>query len=391
MTNDDIIKIAIVYPGDAEARMRATAENNRFAAIFAEFAKDPNVRAEPAVYHPDLVDDVRRQLLGVDAALVWVNPIEDGQDRGVLNDMLRVVSDAGVYVSAHPDIISAMGTKEILVKTRHMAWGLEDTVAYDTLDGMRTELPPKLARGEVRVLKRNRGQSGSGVWLVRRATSTIPGYGSGGGGGGTDDHDDLDDDAASAAALLTMRVTVRHAERGSVERTMRLDEFFDSFDDIGFFVGDDDDGKVIDMAYQARLPEGTIRAYMVHDRIGGFGHQAINALHPTTEVPFGVHPRQYYPPGPEGVVPVDFQPLRKKMEGEWMPRFLDHMGMTSDMLPVLWDADFMFGPRDSDGSDSYVLCEINMSSVSPYPDYATPSIAKATIRMALIARSKRRA
>jgi hypothetical protein len=385
-----IIKIAIVYPGNAEDRANATSENNRFAQLFAEFANSNNhhphnVLAVPAVYHPEFADDVRRQLLGVDAALVFVNPIQDGHDRSqVLDGMLRDISDAGgVYVSAHPDVISALGTKDVLVRTGGMSWGLgDDTVSYDTIDEMRAGLTPKLARGEFRVLKRNRGQSGSGVWLVRR---------------------DADDDGASSSSSsssMAMRVRVRHAERGLVEETMPLECFFGALRTEHRCLGPgDDDGRVIDMAYQERLHEGTIRAYMVHDVVGGFGHQAINALHPTAEVQKGVHPRRYYPAdgndgdlGDDGddAPPVDFQPLHRKLEDEWLPQLLNILEITSDDLPVLWDADFMLGPKDADGNDTYVLCEINASSVSPHPNSATPLVARAAIRRALITRGKRR-
>ena len=94
--------------------------------------------------------------------------------------------------------------------------------------------------------------------------------------------------------------------------------------------------------------------------------------------------------GGDDAPPVDFQPLRRKLEDEWLPQLLDILEITSDDLPVLWDADFMLGPKDADGDDTYVLCEINASSVSPYPDSATPLVARAAIRRALIARGKRR-
>ena len=94
--------------------------------------------------------------------------------------------------------------------------------------------------------------------------------------------------------------------------------------------------------------------------------------------------------GGDDAPPVDFQPLRRKLEDEWLPQLLDILEITSDDLPVLWDADFMLGPKDADGDDTYVLCEINASSVSPYPDSATPLVAWAAIRRALIARGKRR-
>jgi len=46
---------------------------------------------------------------------------------------------------------------------------------------------------------------------------------------------------------------------------------------------------------------------------------------------------------------------------------------------VLWDADFLLGPRTEAGEGSYVLCEINASSVSPFPDTAAPLLARATL------------
>jgi hypothetical protein len=45
-------------------------------------------------------------------------------------------------------------------------------------------------------------------------------------------------------------------------------------------------------------------------------------------------------------------------------------------LPVIWDADFLYGPRTAAGENSYVLCEINVSSVFPIPDQAPEEIAQ---------------
>jgi hypothetical protein len=53
---------------------------------------------------------------------------------------------------------------------------------------------------------------------------------------------------------------------------------------------------------------------------------------------------------------------------------------------MIWDADFMLGPPRADGTDSYVLGEINVSSVFPMPDEAPAEIAR---RAADRLRSKR--
>jgi hypothetical protein len=43
---------------------------------------------------------------------------------------------------------------------------------------------------------------------------------------------------------------------------------------------------------------------------------------------------------------------------------------------MIWDADFMLGSVETDGSNSYVLGEINVSSVHPYPNEAPAEIAR---------------
>jgi hypothetical protein len=45
-------------------------------------------------------------------------------------------------------------------------------------------------------------------------------------------------------------------------------------------------------------------------------------------------------------------------------------------LPVLWDADFLFGPKTANGEDTYVLCEINASCITPFPPEAPAKIAE---------------
>jgi hypothetical protein len=356
MASDTSPRIAIVYPGDRDTRRTATADNNRFSPLFHALVA-LNARPEPAVYHPDFADDVYQQLLQVDAALVWVNPIQDGHDRSVLDAMLRRVADSDVFVSTHPDIIMKMGTKEILFTTRHMAWGT-DTHLVRSLAEMRQQLSERLAGGEARVLKQNRGHSGLGVWKVQAITGGEP---------------------VTGATLIR----ARHAERGSVEQILSLDDFLRLCEP--YFAGG---GSMIDQAYQNRLPEGMIRCYLVHDQVAGFGHQAVNALYPAPE---GAPPEEAPQPGPRLYYPPDrpdFQTLRHRLEQDWLPELQTLLDIPTEALPVLWDADFLLGPKDADG-DTYVLCEINVSSVAPYPDSATPVIAEAVVKHATAARARR--
>jgi Domain of unknown function (DUF6815)/Domain of unknown function (DUF1905) len=49
-------------------------------------------------------------------------------------------------------------------------------------------------------------------------------------------------------------------------------------------------------------------------------------------------------------------------------------------LPVIWDADFLYGPKNDAGEDPCVLCEINVSAVWPFPPHATQTLAAAAMR-----------
>jgi hypothetical protein len=48
-------------------------------------------------------------------------------------------------------------------------------------------------------------------------------------------------------------------------------------------------------------------------------------------------------------------------------------------LPIIWDVDFLCGARTAAGDDTYVLCEINVSSVFAIPDQAPAAIARLTL------------
>jgi hypothetical protein len=338
---EKISRVALVWYSDREARNNATLEGSRFSGVAAAL-RAVGVEAEPAVYNDEFADEVREQLLGVDGALVWVNPIEQGRDRTILDALLRQVAGAGVFVSAHPDVIQKMGTKEVLYRTRDMSWGC-DTHLYTTVQEFREQLPLRLAEGKPRVLKQYRGNGGNGVWKVETHPSD------------------------------PTLVRVRHALRGSVEQDIPLNAFLVQCE--AYFVGP---GRIIDQPYQERLTDGMVRCYLVGDRVVGFGHQAINALFPAPsdgapgDAPLP-GPRLYYPP-----TKPEFQPIKRKMEEEWLSALCQTLSMEPSALPLIWDADLLYGPKTATGEDTYVLCEINVSAVSPFPDEALEPLVKAT-------------
>ena len=86
------------------------------------------------------------------------------------------------------------------------------------------------------------------------------------------------------------------------------------------------------------------------------------------------------PPGPRLYSPADdsrFQLLRRRLEDDWVELLRKRLGLSADQLPVLWDADFLLGGPEGTDHPDYVLCEINVSSVSPYPEGAIPEMVRA--------------
>jgi hypothetical protein len=330
MSTQTPMRIGILWRGSPEPR--EVVELGRFGPVFSAL-NQRGLEPEAVLFTDDGADEVRKQLLGLGGVLVWVDPIADGRDRSLLDPLLRDVASRGVWVSAHPDVILKMGTKDVLVKTRRMDWG-SDCYLYATGEEMAEQLPLRLATGP-RVLKQHRGNGGNGVWKVELLGQ--PGV-----------------------VGPEARVSVLHAQRESTLEEMRLAEFIDRC--AMYFTGS---GCMIDQPYQARLRDGMIRCYLVGDRVAGFGHQFVTALLPP---PDGAiqrpppPPRLYYGPSKS-----EFQVLKAKLESEWVREMQRLLDIETDSLPALWDADLLYGPKDASGEDTYVLCEIKRQLRLPVP------------------------
>jgi hypothetical protein len=292
-------------------------------------------------YHDDRQEAVRSAALQCDALLVWINPIEPGLNRATLDLFLRELAETGLLVSAHPDAILRIGTKDVLVSTQALGWSI-DACAYRSLEEFKTRFPAQVKRDGIRVLKQYRGHSGNGVWKI----------------------------TAGAAGTYEVRPAARDAT-GELMPEARLLAHFDS---EVFARG----SHLIDQRWVPTLPRGMVRAYLCGAKVAGFGYQEINALYPaapdedfTRQQPS----RRHYYTGQCHL----FQGLRQRLEGEWVPGLCACAGIGLQELPLLWDADFLLGnpPRE------YLLCEINASCVSPFPDSAiTPLLKEITRRLA---------
>ena len=231
---------------------------------------------------------VRARLLACDGALVWVDPIDAGGTREVLDGLLRDVAARGVWVSAHPDVIEAMGTKEVLYRTRALSWGT-DTELYRSSDELRARFPIQLDAGLPRVLKQRRGNGGLGVWKVTPV--------------------------AAGQAAATRMVRVQHAApRDDSTELLSLDSFMRRCEQ--YFVGD---GTLVDQPFIAGVVNGMVRAYLVAKTVVGYARQqpdpSVRASSDATDRILGM------PSGKtmHGADEPSFSSLRRQLETDGSP------------------------------------------------------------------------
>jgi hypothetical protein len=338
------MRVAALWRGAPGEKAAETRNYARLEPILSALL-DAGVDVELLLYTDANSNAIAEKLVQFEGVLVWVDPISPDGDRSVLDEVLRDVALRGTWVSTHPDTISKMGTKEVLHRTRSMGWG-GDTRLYSTVEQLRSEFAHVLTSGRPRVLKQLQGNGGIGVWKVEA----------------------LDPEA--------QHVRVQHAApRDDATEDLPLVEFIDRFE--RYLVGS---GKLIDQPFASRLSEGMIRAYLVESEVVGFARQQpisreVDPSAPAADRVLGM-------PSAKTMYDADepeFAALRARLEAEWVPELVRVVGLDVDDLPIIWDADFLYGPRTDDGLDTYMLCEINVSSVIPFPA-GVPSKVAASVR-----------
>lgn len=344
MTASGVGRVGILWRQAAPPEAKAVPENPRLRPLF-EALSARNVDVQALVFHDDTPNDLPAGLAALDGVLVWVDPITDGHDRSRLDPMLCDVARDGTWVSAHPDIILKMGTKEVLFETRELSWG-GDTRVYRTMAEFIEKFPAHLGRAGRRVIKRHRGNGGIGVWKVE-----LPAPAEGRALTG----DDL-------VRIQDARPRDQNTELLALREFMaRCETYFSP------------DGCIIDQAFQPRIVDGMIRCYIVYDEVAGFAHQSSADVGGRI---FGLPSKKTMYDASE----PRFRSLKAIMESEWIPGMQRLLHISRDELPLLWDADFLYGPPTDSGSDTYVLCEINVSCVLPFPDSVVAKFADAIVR-----------
>ena len=343
------------------------------------------VTATPVEYRDDAAHKIEIELCkSYDGVICWVDPVssnENGKeesradcvgDGGGLDQMLRRVAAKGLHVSTHPDIIHKMGTKKVLFDTRSEEWGLPNTHYHETGQNLREKLRTSLLSDKCRIIKMARGSSGQGVWRC-----------------------DLIDRNKENGESDDLLLRIQHAGDDSIQNMVSLHDMVNRLEERMNTTG----GGIIDMPFLPLVNEGIIRLYMFRDRCGGILHQLpLSTGHDADKSQSTSYPnlnvsksKRYQTQGLEEgkrVHPPNspaYRSLVQTLENCWIPKLIERVALRPDatstprdVLPVIWDIDFIHRSSDSlknvgqDTEDEthftrskYVLCEINCSCVFP--------------------------
>ena len=113
--------VAIMVYGNKDAGRDALTEE-KYKDLAAAFLVE-GFKVSSVLYNDQQAAELANELLELDAVLVWVNPIEQGNNRKKLDALLAEIATKGSFVSTHPEVILKMGTKDVLYKTKEMDWG----------------------------------------------------------------------------------------------------------------------------------------------------------------------------------------------------------------------------------------------------------------------------
>jgi len=309
-------------------KQRDASKEEKYSALVEAFINE-GFQVQTLSYSDEKADQLTTDLQQFDMVLVWINPMEDGNDRKRLDKMLTDLASSGCLISTHPEVIIKMGTKDILYNTRDMQWG-GNVKMYSSYDQFSSEIKESLLSG-IRVLKQYRGNGGQGVFKVE---------------------------------LKEPNVQIIHATQGNEIRLLSFRDFLEEFS--AYF---SNGGLIIDQPWNENITNGMVRCYVSGVTVAGFGYQEINALYPFTS--------EYIPPGKRYYFTEKcglFSDLKKIMESDWVPELQSRLNIPTGLMPVIWDADFFINRSDLPDSDKYTLCEINVSCVSPFPPSAVKYI-----------------
>jgi len=257
-----------------------------------------------------------------------IGRINPGNLKGVDEyfQFLKALSNSGVEIHTHPDVMINLDFKDILAKLKGTKLGDDETYFYHTYTDFVRKFPKDLNKHNIRVLKTNYGSTGEGVYLVSKKED---------------------------GSIFTVEAV--NNEKFYYDN---IQEFLEKFE--ANFESDDENaayfqGKsgFVGCRYLERITEGEVRVVLVNDK-------AVSVVHKKPQ---------------DGEFSATlFSGAKYKYESPDEPKWKEVVKLTRDGLkdikkflagqnyPLLWTMDYIMD-YNKDGSDKYVLSEINCSCV----------------------------
>jgi len=348
------------------------------------------------VYDPNEPERMAEALRVFDGYIVRINPgqlsnpgVKPGA-QGVFDALMRSFVSLGKPVWSSPAVQKAMGGKDALVKIKDLSCGLPDTRCYYDAESFERGFR-ETAACHPRVLKRNRGSAGEGVWLVWLADRSRYCANVG---------DRLLEDSE---VLELMEMCDNHVERHTVREFIEFcvrgadgegAGIWCSNHPGGFFSrvdtaptpshdGTTRDGTpshdgttrdavhVVDQRLLPRITEGEVRLLMVRDSVFQIIHKkprpgGMSAVGTLIESP------TFYEPDCG-----EYEDLRRAFIEKDLPSLKTTLGLEGEPLPLIWTADFI--PRDHSTDPSiteWIVGEFNCSCVGVSPFLAAAGAGK---------------
>ncbi|MGB5792042.1 Cj0069 family protein [Poseidonibacter sp.] len=295
-------------------------------AILREIEKETKYKTEIVFFRPNkkykLLDYLKKN---AHAVISRINPGNLKQVDEYFQ-FLKALGDEGVEIHTHPDVMINLDFKDILAKLKGTRLGDDESYFYHKFSDFASKFPNDLKKHGIRVLKTNYGSTGEGVYLVRLQ----------------DDGSIVSTEAVNNEKYFYDDI---HEFISKFEVNFQDDsEYAEYFEGKTGFVG---------CRYLERISEGEIRVLLVNDK-------PISVVHKKPQ---------------EGEFSATlFSGAKYKYESPSEAKWKDVVTLTTKGLkdlkpylkgqnyPLLWTMDYILD-YNKDGSDKYVLSEINCSCV----------------------------
>jgi len=288
-----------------------------------------------------------------DAVVVRINPgTITPYTQAKIDRILREFHVHGIQVMTHPDVQLGMGAKDALYKIRNLSCGLPDTEVYYTPEEFIAGFRKTIAFSP-RVIKQNRGSQGEGIWIckLKDESKYCANYG--------DAIIDLDE------PLVLMEAYDNHVEEHTVAefmefclngRTDKSGPWSSTGNGMYLEGGREVGAMLVDQRFLPRIVEGEVRCNIVGDNLVELVHKKPKEGGLSATLSSGAVYTVYSPDDPK------FKNLVDAFYSD-RPKFMEAVGLKEHPLPLLWTADYIFGDKDAEGNDTFVIGEFNSTCV----------------------------